>query len=432
MTSSLHRNKKAVSLAAALFLILGAACFGQAGAQEASLRTFRLPLPLFKADSAWNQRADQAAVLPESRTMIQTLYRTLLGDRTGLRPSGYGMENPWPFMFVNYDEYSVPIWRSGSAMSPITLVDYNGLPGGVTDKFTLNADGTINGPVPAGPVRPSGPQDISADGHLILFDPATGLMYDFWQVTNARDSDGVSLGGGRVGSSIYAVGAADYFRADGSGANPVGYHSAAATGVPLIAGLITPEDIESGTIAHALACAVPGLRNTNASDPSEPFSSDYYYPAATTEGEYYNTNPLSLAAGQRLRLKPTLLDDEDRLLDETTLAPITGMFLQALRTYGLYLRDNAAGFTFYAEDIHSAPLNLSLTEVNRLAGRAEGTALEDGKTKWRILMEALNMDLERIPLASGSWEEGQDPARAVMETSNFEVVAPADIPSDYR
>ena len=277
------------------FLILAALLLGLAGmpagpdpveAQETTIRDFTLPLPLFKADSAWNQRADTAAVLPESETQILILYRTLLGDRTGLMPPGYGLDDPWPYMDVNCDHYAVPIFRAGSAMAPVELIDYQGSPGGVTDKFILNPDGTIDIPSPDGAVRPSGPEGTEADGHLILFNPATGLMYDLWQATTARNGDGTSQGGGQVGPVIHSAGAADYFSADGSGANPPGYFSATATGAPLIAGLITPEDIESGVIAHALACAVPGLRNTNTDDPYAPFPWDIYYPASLTEGGF--------------------------------------------------------------------------------------------------------------------------------------------------
>jgi len=39
------------------------------------LRDFRLPLPLFAPDSAWNQMALDAAVLPESDQQILLLYR---------------------------------------------------------------------------------------------------------------------------------------------------------------------------------------------------------------------------------------------------------------------------------------------------------------------------------------------------------------------
>jgi hypothetical protein len=129
-------------------------------------------------------------------------------------------------------------------------------------------------------------------------------------------------------------------------------------GTPLLAGLILPEDVESGAISHALAFAIPGLRNLSP-DPYEPIASDYFYPASTTETDYYNTNPNALAAGQRIRLKQSIVDDSGNPIDETQLAPITRMFLTALRDYGAYLVDNAGGFIFYAEEIKTAVLHLT-------------------------------------------------------------------------
>jgi len=63
------------------------------------------------------------------------------------------------------------------------------------------------------------------------------------------------------------------------------------------------------------------------------------------------------------------------------------MFLDALREYGAYLVDNAGGFTFYAEDIATAPVNLTSDEINLLIGRPIGTPLPVGKTKWQVVIE---------------------------------------------
>lgn len=119
------------------------------------------------------------------------------------------------------------------------------------------------------------------------------------------------------------------------------------------------------------------------------------------------------------------MDDAGYTIDENQLAPITRMFLTALRTYGAYLVDNAGGFTFYAEDIHTAVLDLTDDQVNTLIGQPPGTPLPAGKTKWQMAIEKLNIELEQIPFAYGPWQEGQDPAEAEFETSNFEVVGPA-------
>jgi len=388
-------------------------------------RDFVLPIPMFAPNSAWNQTATTAAVWPESDQQILVTYRVLRGDTTDLHPHCEQPPTEWPFPDVNYDEYAIPVFRMGTGQQSALLCDYEGYPGGTNpQKLPVNTDGTVTVPAPAGTVRPAGPEGTDADGHLILYNPDTFTEYDFWQATTVRDGECQSRGGGLTGIVILEAGAIDFFDVRGVGANPDTCFSARATGPPLLAGLILPEDVESGAISHALAVAVPGLRNLS-EDPEEPLPSDYFYPASTTETDFYNTNPHALAAGQRIRLKQTIVDDAGYAIDENQLAPITRMFLTALRTYGVYLVDNAGGFTFYAEDIHTAVLDLTDDQVNTLIGQPPGTPLPAGKTKWQMAIEKLNIELEQIPFAYGPWTEGQNPATATITTANFEVVGPA-------
>lgn len=388
-------------------------------------RDFAFSLPLFATDSAWNQTVTQAAVLPTSDQQILVTYRVLRGDTNDLYPIALS-PGEWPFMWVNYDEYTMPIFRAGDGQADVLVCDYEGNMWWPSAKFPNyeQQGGPVSVPPPAGTVRPAGPTGIDSDGHLVLYHPATFMAYDYWQATTVRTGQCESQGGGLPGPTVYEAGVVDFFDVRGPGTNPDTYYSARATGTPLLAGLIVPEDVESGAISHALALAIPGLRNLSP-DPYEPLSSDYFYPASTTETDYYNVNPHSLAAGQRLRLAQSLVDEIGDPVDEAQLSPITRMFLAALRTYGAYLVDNAGGFTFYAEDIYTAVLHLSDDQVNALIGQPPGTPLPEDKTKWQIAMEQLNKDLMQIPFAYGPWQEGQDPATATIITANFEVVAPA-------
>lgn len=413
-----------------LFAIMAAAVLAASGPVSAQtlLRDFRLPVPLFSSESAWRQSAANAAILPDSERQILSLYRVLLGDRTYLHPAGFAAANQYPYMYLNHDDWTIPIFRMGRGQQRVLMRRYDGTREIVTSKLSESDEDTAIIPAPAGTIRPSGPQGIESDGHCVLFNPETMVEFDFWQATTARDSSGQSLGGGQPGSAILEAGALDFFSTQGMGSNPIGYSSARAVGVPLLAGLLVPEDVESGVIAHALACAIPGPRNTNLSDPTEPYASDYFYPASTTEVGYYSTDPYALAAGQRLRLKQTLVDSEGIPLDENQLRPITRMFITALRNYGAYVVDNGA-FSFYAEDIQTATLNLTNDQVNALIGQPAGTALPTGKTKWQVVMEALMQDLELIPVAFGPRAGWYNPPRAAITTSNFEVVQPAIAPT---
>jgi hypothetical protein len=390
-------------------------------------RDFKLPLPLFLPESAWNQLASGARVLPESDQQILVTYRVLLGDISSLE----GYDEPatnWPYMDVNIYEYSMPIFRAGDGEQEVVICADGGVLGWPHPKFgTEQEGGPVTVPSAEGLVRPAGPEHADSDGHMVLVDTETSTAYDFFMAIIDGEGNCHGFSGGMVGRQISDAGVVDFFDLHGPGVNADGDYSARAHGTPLLAGLILPEDVESGAISHALAFAIPGPRNLSR-DPYEPRRSDYFYPASTTETDYYNRDQHALAAGQRIRLKPTLVDEEGDLIDEGDLAPITQMFLAALRDYGAYLVDNAGGFSFYAEDVNTAILDLSQEEVNRLIGAPDSTPLQEGMTKWQIVMEQLGLDLEMIPIAMSPGDEAPDPETAVIETANFEVVEPAVVP----
>lgn len=390
-------------------------------------RDFTFDLPLFSPDSAWNQRADNAAVLPESDAQILSLYRVMLGDISSLE--GYDeAATEWPFMDINMYEYSIPIYLAGDGEQDVLICEDDGVFGWAHPKFEIETEGgPVTVPAPAGMVRAAGPENDDADGHLVLYDPKTFTAYDYFAANPQRSDNCEGFEGGASGNLILQAGVVDFFDVHGPGVNPDGDYSARAVGTPLLAGLILPEDIESGEIAHALSFAIPGPRNTSR-DPYEPKKSDYFYPASTTETDFYNTDSNAMASGQRIRLKQSIVDEEGDRIDENELAPITQMYLTALREYGAYLVDNAGGFSFYAEDIHTAVLHLSDDEVNALIGEPPGTPMPDGMTKWQIVIEKLGVDLEIIPLAISPGDEEPDPEDAEIEIANFEVIEPAYIP----
>jgi hypothetical protein len=414
---------------------------------ETQLRDFELPRPLFAPDSAWNQTALDAAVLPESEQQITTLYRVLLGDDSDTHPNvGYVIS---PFMFVDYDEWTVPVFRASNTEQQVLVCNYDGDLDWTNPKLpeaSIDPGGPVTILAPAGVVRPSGPLGIESDGHMVLYNPDTFVEYDFWQASTARDGECASQGGGLPGTSIPEAGAVDFFDVRGPGANPEGYYSARAAGTPLLAGLLVPEDIEAGAIEHAMALAIPRPRNTNRMFPNDPNPEDIVYPASQVESDYFNTNDFAIAQGQRLRLRDAIVIASEPYgetygitaatpIADLPVAPITRIFLEGLHNYGAYVVDNADSFGFYAEESHTANLRLSDDEVNVLIGEQPGTPLPAGLTKWQIVMEQLDEDLTRVPLASGGdapwWEYeeiGRNPANATVGYSNFEVVAPATQP----
>ncbi len=386
------------------------------------LRAFDFTLPLFTSTSGWNQTATAATVLATSDAQILYTFRVLLGDVSDMST---GTTSPqWPYPDVSYDDYSVAIYQASTSTQNVTLTTYEGDEGSAGSAVTTVDDNTATVPTTTSSIRPPGPATTDGDGHIVIYNTTENDSYDFWQATTSVNDSGNSLGGAQTATSLINVGAVEYFDVSGSGMNTDGVSSARASGVPLLAGMILPEDVVAGTIAHALGVSIPGPRNT-AADPTSPSTADYFNPCSTTETDFYSTNTSALASGQRIRLKSTIVDSDGNLIDETGLAPITTMFLTALRNYGAYVVDNASGFSFYAEDYHTANPDLTDDQVNTLIGAASGTALESGKVDWQILMEKLNLDLEDIPFAFGPDMEGTSPSTATITTANYEVVEAA-------
>lgn len=395
--------------------------------EELFLRDFKFSLPLFSPDSAWNQSAAGASVLPESDQQILITYRVMLGDISSLEGYDEAATN-WPFMDISFYDWTIPIFLVGDGEQEVWICDDLGVVGWPSPKFGIDEEGgPVIVPAPDGIVRPAGPEHDNADAWLVLYDPDTSIAYDYFAAYTQRDADCREFEGGSTGNKILQAGAVDFFDVRGDGANPDTYSSARAHGTPLLAGLILPEDIESGEISHALSFAIPGPRNLSR-DPSEPLLSDYFYPASTTETDFYNTDPNALAAGQRIRLKKTLYGEDGEIIHEDAFAPITNMFLASLRNYGAYLVDNSGGFTFYAEDVHTGSLNLSDDEVNVLIGEPPGTPLPPGMTKWQIVIEKLGNELEILPIAVSPGDDQPNPKTEMIEFSNFEVVEPAFVP----
>jgi hypothetical protein len=388
-------------------------------------RQLRLSPPIFDDPaSAWLEDARPASVIGDSAGQVQATYQALCGDTSGLYPIGDPPSSDGPFPRVAYDHGSVPIFAAGSGQQEVLLCDYEGFGHYPNTKWNVPTEGgPVEVPSCGGQVRPSGPIGLESEGYLVLYDDATSTSYDFWQATTVRDGECQSHGAGLPGPAILQAGQADFFAIGGSGANPAGARSARPSGTPLLAGAILPEDVESGEIAHALAVAIPGLRNT-APNSANPIAADVFYPASTTDTERYSINPGALAAGQRLRLRTGLVDAAGEAVNEQSLAPITRMVLRAARRYGAYAVDTADGFTFFAEDIHTAVLGLDDGEVNALIGEPAGSDLPTDKTRWQIVIEKLNQELAGIPFAAGPC----DGPSSVVETANWVVVQPATPP----
>jgi hypothetical protein len=160
------------------------------------------------------------------------------------------------------------------------------------------------------------------DRHIVVYQPATDTMWEFW--TAHRRGHGWQVGwGGVIHRVSRSPGHVDAIESVETGAT--------ATSLPLVGGLITLRDLRRRSIDHALAMAIPDSR-----------AAVWSRPARRTDGG--NASPDAIPAGARFRLDPSVD------IDALKLPPFTAMMAKAAQRYGILVRDTSPVVTFYAQD----------------------------------------------------------------------------------
>lgn len=166
-------------------------------------------------------------------------------------------------------------------------------------------------PLPERPVVESG----GGDGHWIGVDPAEKLLFELFLV---RKEGGTWLSGS---GAIFDL--TTGLRVSGS--NP-GWTSADAAGLPILPGLVRPDEVLAGEINHALRISVPATRAayiapaTHLTHPNDPARKATDLP------------PM----GCRLRLKASV--------DESTFPTQCRPIVLAAKKYGFIVADNGSNF----------------------------------------------------------------------------------------
>ena len=242
----------------------------------------------FSEKSPFNTRIPKDALLdPNSRKMIESLMDGTFSSRGHLH--------------VNIERWSIPVYRVPIPAPAIGTIVCDSKHFSGFESVTL-------------PVWPALKPDPNADHHMAVLDRANGVAWDFW---GARWEDG------RLKTK-----AANKVDLAGDGLVPEG--GCRAVGFALLAGLITPEDIASGKINHALV-----------------FAHQYLAPKAVwpaNKHSRFERRANSIPCGGLVQLDPAL---DVNTLD---LSPVGKMIARALQEYGMYLSDFADGLVIYAEN----------------------------------------------------------------------------------
>jgi hypothetical protein len=229
-----------------------------------------------------------------------------------------------------HPDFGSGTWDGEPIGIPYTVVPHDQRRVHVTFLYASESD-RVGYPIPAHPRIEGGPRS-TGDRHVLLVDAGTCVDYELWDARPIPRSVNWDAGSGAV------------FNLRSDALRPAGWTSADAAGLPILPGLVRPEEIAAGVIDHAIRVTVPAT------------DARYVWPARHEAGVRDGSLP---PMGLRLRLKASVgiarYPRADRII------------LQALKTFGLIVADN--GSPWYLSGVPS-PLwnNDQLHQLDGIVG----------------------------------------------------------------
>jgi hypothetical protein len=243
--------------------------------------------PMFPADNVWNTDIAGLPVDPHSAAWMASMDSASTNLHPDFGPSGdpstpYGM----PFTVV-------------SPTHPLVNVAFD------------FADESDPGPYPFGADTPiEGGAASTGDRHALMVNPSTCTLYELYDAH-------YSAGGSTAGSGAI-------WNLNSNNLRPSGWTSADAAGLPILPGLLRYDEVQSGSITHA-------IRMT-----AESTDTSFIWPARHEAGTASNPNLPPM--GARFRLKASY--------DISGYSPQAQVVLRAMQQYGLILADNGSNWYF--------------------------------------------------------------------------------------
>ncbi len=271
--------------------------------EEGGVTTAASRFHFFSPSSFWNQPlAANAPIDPSSAALVAEFDAEISSELQ----AGTG---PW----INTTEYSVPLYTVGANQATVPVALEESIEPALAASWS------------AVPLPSDAQPAAGTDKNLVVWQPSTDRMWEFWRLSQGADGWGARWGGSmqHVSENPGVYGPEAWL-----GAEP--WWGASATSLALVGGLMTFHDLKHGSIEHALAIAIPSPR-----------ADVYALPAQRDDGD--SANPLALPEGAHLRLNPELD------LAALHLPPLTLMIAQAAQRYGIIVRDQASNVAFFAQ-----------------------------------------------------------------------------------
>jgi hypothetical protein len=258
----------------------------------------------FSPTSFWNEPvAADSPVDPSSASVVHALAQEVQAEQS----AGHGPA-------INTTSWSVPIYTVSAAQPTVRV------------ELVNSSSPALQASWAAVPLPSDAQPAVGTDKHLVVWQPSTDRMWEFWRLEKVGEAWQASWGGAMddVTESSGAYGPEAWTGATSS-------WGASASSLSIAGGLITLEDLERGAIRHALAIALPNTR-----------AHVYASPALRTDGG--STESSSLPEGAHLRLDPALD------LASLHLPRLTMMLAEAAQRYGVFVRDTSGNVSLYAQD----------------------------------------------------------------------------------
>lgn len=269
---------------------------------------------LFPGDNAWNQRITNAPVSSTSAAIMNNIV------------TRYGDGRLHPDFGQNYhdgsDLYGIPYNVVHGNSTQRTSV--------VIDAYSDESD-LLSVPIPPNVViegdLQNGPRvgvDNRGDSHLLIYDVDNNVAYEFYRAS--RPSENADGKWHADQETVWDMKTNNY--------RTLGYTSADAAGLSLLAGLVRPDEGlpvnqgGQGVINHAIRFT---LQNSIILD-------QFIYPASHTANPGNTNGAIQPAMGARFRLKASV--------DISTLNPQARIIAQAMKDFGMIVADNGSNFYF--------------------------------------------------------------------------------------
>lgn len=291
---------------------------------------------VFSSDSPWNTPIGANPAVEPNTVQMMDLVKNYM------QQGGYSLA-----LGLAYKQWTAPLHFIDSTTAPKRTVYFDAVKAGFHEGFHNSVDPTGIGEVPNIPMPTWVWPDPKTDGHMIMYDTATGLIYEF---SKFRWDNGTAYATKVAIFSATSSGTQTPF--DGS---RWWMKHVRAAGMPFIGGLIRYSEFQSGEIKHALSMAGPTNRLKKLS--TDTWTKEICSPMAS-RSDGWDIGENTILEGQRIQLDPNFD------LDSINLSADAKIVAKALQKYGAFMADNGPSLNIYFENLGT---NSALWEQTGLA-----------------------------------------------------------------